>query len=459
MAERILIQGGIMCSMVDGEEPEEGNLYIHGDRLIAGRGHGTPFLEHEADHVIDARGCIVMPGLINAHTHTPMTFMRSTMDGLGFPGPDSPSAFPPGQDWRSHMTDDDAALSTRLAQAEMIRSGTTTFIDMYRRMEIVADAVVESGLRAALGETISDYRQDPDEWLPYDEEVARESYEASAEFAAAWNGRGEGRVMTLIAPHETSTCREPWLSRTAKLAEQLGMTITIHVAESQHEVAYAKERYGCTPVQALHTAGILEHRVIGAHSIYLTEEDIDLLAGARYSAASCPQSYLKLAIDLTPVPKLLAAGVNVALGTDSALTNNNLNLWEEIYLTASLHGFLAKDPSIIPPEAVIKMANQGGARALGLEHELGTLEVGKKADVIVLDENMPSLHPLQGVLINNLVYAASGHEVRDVIVNGRMLMRDRQLMTLDEAEIIRQAELCVRRLRRQVGLPTRFTRH
>lgn len=458
MPNRIYIQNAIILTMVDGQPAELGDLFIEDDRIVSVLGRGNPFPIGQADHVLEAGNCVVMPGLINTHTHSPMTIMRSTMDGLGFPGPDSPSIFPPDQDWRGGVAREDLAVSTRLAQIEMIRSGTTTFVDMYHDMDLVAEAVIESGLRAALGSEIHDFRNDPDEWLPFDEEIARQTFERGAEFASTWNGRGDGRVRTLIAPHETSTCREPWLSRAAALAGELGLDISIHVAESPREFDYCREQYGMTPVEVMRKAGILDHRVIGAHSVHLTDEDIRILGIVDYTAASCLQSYLKLSTDITPVPKMLEAGINVGLGTDSTLTNNNLNLWDEIFLTASLHGFLAKDPGIITPLDALNMATVNGAKALGLEAELGTLEVGKKADVIILDTSHAHLHPLEGVLVNNLVYAAYGSEVRDVLVDGRFLMRDGEILTLDEGEIVSQVGERVRRLRENVNLPERFER-
>lgn len=458
MPNRTLIRGGIVLSMVEGDIPHETDVYIDGDRIVAIGPAGAPFTPEEASTVIDAQGCVVMPGLINTHTHTPMTLMRSTWDDAGGPGPDQPSPLPPGQDWRGNLTPDDHYWATRLAIAEMIRSGTTTFVDMYRDMDRVAQAVIETGVRGALGWEILTFRNDPNEWLPYDEPTAQRTFEECGRFAAEWHGKGEGRVTALIAPHETSTCHEPWLSRAARLAEEMGLDITIHVAEIQREVDFCRKKYGLTPVEVLRQAGILDHRVIGAHSLYLTDGDIAILSKANYTAASCIGAYIKMAGEITPVPKLMQAGVNVGLGTDSAVSNNNLNLWEEIHLTATLHGFVARDASLVPGDSALRMATVGGARALGLEHDLGTLEPGKKADLIVLDMQRPHLRPLEGALIGNLLYAAYGHEVRDVLVDGRVLMRGGKILTFDEVEVLRQADAIVRRLRKEVGLPERYER-
>jgi len=456
MTKPMLIRGGILLSMLDEEVPYDGDLLIEGDRItrIGDRGHFTNLPDGMDE--IDATGCVVMPGLINTHTHTPMTIMRSTSDNLGGPSPDRKPSIPPDQDWRRDLTPEDIYRSSFLAIAEMIRTGTTTFVDMYHDMDQVARAVIESGIRAALGWEIITFRVDPDEWLPHDEEIARRTFEECAHFASDWHGKGDGRVMALIAPHETSTCHEPWLSRSAQLAGELGLGITIHLAEGEMEVEYCAECYGLTPVEVAEKAGILNHRVIGAHSLHLTDADIQILAGADYSAAACLGAYLKMGKTVTPVPKLLRAGVNVGMGTDSAETNNNLSLWDEIALNATLHGFLAQDQSLISAREALQMATVYGARALGMENQLGTLEVGKKADLIIVDMDRPHLHPWEGALIGNLVYAANGHDVRDVIIDGKLIMRDRVIETFNEGEIMERAEQSVRKLRERFGLPHRY---
>lgn len=458
MANKTLIQDGVVLSMVEDEDPKQADVYIEGNRIVA-VGEGGPFKPEEATTLINAHRCLVMPGLINTHTHTPFTFYRSTSDNVPAPHKDRPLTLPPGQDWRENLTAEDHYWASYLAIAEMIRSGTTAFVDMYHDMDQVAMAVIDSGMRAALGWEVMSFRVDPDEWLPYDEERGRRTFEESGKFAAEWNGKGDGRVMTLIAPHESGgTCALPWLERSAKLAAELGVGITIHVAESEWEVGIVRERYDLTPVQTIEKAGILERRVIGAHSIYLTDEDIAILAGAEFTAAACIGGYMKVAGDHTPVLRLLAAGVNVGLGTDSTQTNNNLNLWEEIHLNAILHGYLERDATLIPERLALHMATVGGAKALGMEDDLGTLEVGKLADVITIDLQKPHMKPAEGVLLGNLVYSASGHEVRDVIVDGRLLMQDGEIKSFDEEQVLSQADKRVRDLRQAVGLPARYHR-
>lgn len=458
MPTKSLVQNGIVLTMAAGSEPQQLDVYIEGDTIVALGDQGRPFPQHEADILIDASGCVVMPGLINIHTHTPMTIMRGTFDGIGFPGPETPPTLPPEHDWRGLTGADEHAISTRLALVEMIHSGISTFVDMYHDMDRVAQEVIGSGMRAALGWEIVDFRNDPEKWLPYDEETAKRTFEASVNFASEWNGAGDGRVMTMIAPHGTSTCREPWLSRASEAAHDLNVGITMHVAESPREVEYCREQHGITPVELLYETGIMEHRVIGAHSIYLTQTDIELLWGSMYTPAACLRSYLKMATEITPVPQLLEAGINVGLGTDSTLTNNNLSLWNEIYHNATLHGLLAGDPGLITAESALRMATVGGAQALGLEDQIGTLEVNKRADLITIDANQPNFHPIEGVLLSNLVYAAGAFQVRDMLVNGSIIMLDGEIKTIDEQETILATDRAVRRLRGEVGLSQEYVR-
>jgi 5-methylthioadenosine/S-adenosylhomocysteine deaminase len=455
MTNSIIIKGGIVLSMLGANDIQVNDIWIEDDRIVKiGRYAGG-----DDATVVNATGCVVMPGLINTHTHTPMTIMRSTADNLGSPGKGRPPIFPAGQDWTNNLTPDDHYWSSFLAIAEMVHSGTTTFVDMYHDMDKVAQAVIDSGIRGALGWEIMTFRVDPILWLPYDEGNARKSFDDSAHFAAEWDGRGNGRVITLIAPHESGTCHEPWLSRSAKLAGELKRPITIHVSEGEWEVDFCMEKYGLRPVEVIQKAGIFEHLVIGAHTIHVTSSDIKILMEApRFSAAACLGSYLKLADTPTPIIDLLTAGINVSIGTDGAQTNNNLNMWEEIHLNATLPGFLARDSGVLDCFQVLKMATQGGARALGLEAELGTLEVGKKADVIVIDTNKPHMVPLEGALIGNLAHSIYGSEVRDMIVDGKIIMRGGKIQHFDEAEVLHQAQKCVHRLREQVGLPERYTR-
>ena len=433
---------------------ETRRIYIQDDRIVGMGEDGITFPIQAADHVLDAKNCIVLPGLINAHTHTPMTIMRSIREDLGsFLKPGSRSMLPRGQDWTMNLQPEDHYLSSLLAIAEMLRCGTTTFVDMYREMDRVAEAVVESGIRACLGWEIFSVRRDPERWLPYDEDVGRQTYEQSGRFASQWNGRGDGRIRTLIAPHETGTCHEPWLSNAGRLAGELGVELTLHLAESENEVLFCRERYNHTPAELLQEAGILEHHVLAAHCTYLSQSDIDLLGKKRFHAVICPQSYLKLANPMPPIQAMRTGDINLALGTDSAITNNNLDLWEEIRCVSLMQKYLSGDPAALPGLTALQMATAGAAAAINLKQEVGTIEVGKKADIIILSTDKPHWHPLEGVLPGNLMYASHSSDVRSVLVDGRILMEDWEIKTFDEGEVIRRIQERIGSLRREVGLP------
>jgi 5-methylthioadenosine/S-adenosylhomocysteine deaminase len=446
---KIIIRSATVIPMTVGSPVlPETDIYIEGDTIVGIGQTGRSFPATEAERVINGRGKIALPGFINAHTHTPMTILRGVNDGRGSPRADD--WIPPERDWTAHLTPEDHYWSSFLAIAEMIRSGTTTFVDMYRDMDRVGQAVIDSGIRAALGWEILTFINDETRWLAYDEATAKRTFEESARFAADWNGRADGRITTLIAPHETFTCREPWLSRAARLAEELGLGITMHLAEWQTEIDYCRERYGKTPVEVVRDAGILDRHVIAAHCLFLSESDMDVLGGRSFHAVACPQSHLKLGTRTTPVPGLLARGINVALGTDSAATNNNLDMIEEMRLAVFVHAFLTGNAAAIPGDTSLRLMTVNGARALNREHDLGTLEVGKKADIVLLDTSGPHMHPFNNIL-SNIIYSAGAGDVQTVLVDGRILMEDRRIVAFDEAEVIRQADRCVARRRAEVA--------
>jgi 5-methylthioadenosine/S-adenosylhomocysteine deaminase len=451
---RLLIEGGTVLPMTESDPVlERASISIEGDRITGvGDLDQVVGLEH-VDERIDATGCIILPGLINAHTHTPMTLMRSLRDDRGsFMVPNAEPMLPRSTNWIPHIQPDDYYWSSRLAIAEMIRGGTTMFVDMYNPLDTAAQAVVDSGIRAGLGWEIVTVRQDPKTWLPYDEATAQRTFEECARFAADWHGKGDGRVTTLIAPHETTTCHEPWLSRSAQLAEELGRDITIHVAESQFEVDFCRQKYGWSPAELLDRSGILGCHTLGAHSLFVSDEDIDLLSRYSYHAISCPQGNLKLAKPMTRVAAMLQSGLNVALGTDSTLTNNNLDLWEEIRLTALMQKHLTGDAAALPGLTALRMATAGAARAVHRAEDLGTIEVGKQADLILVSTHRPHWHPLEGVLPGNLLYASAAADVRTVLVAGQVLMRDWEIVAFDEEEVIEEVDRRVRRLRAALGL-------
>ncbi|BCV21031.1 amidohydrolase [Moorella sp. Hama-1] len=418
---KILIKG---CTIIPiaGAVVVDGAIAIDSDRLqYVGPAQGVP-AEWQADTVIAAEGMAALPGLVNAHTHAAMTLLRSYADDL------------PLKQWleekiwprEGELDREDIYWSTQLALLEMIRSGTTTFADMYFHMDAVAEAVVAAGLRGCLSQGLIGFQDTSHKRLATGISLVKE-----------WQGAGAGRVTTMLGPHAPYTCPPAYLTRVAETAARLGVGLHIHLAETRGEVDEIKARYGTTPVALVNKLGLLDLPVLAAHCVHLTTEEIAILAAKKAGVAHCPESNLKLASGVAPVKEMLAAGVNVALGTDSAASNNNLDMVAETRTAALLAKGISGDPTAVPAHQALTMATLNGARALGLEKEIGTLEAGKKADLILVDMRQAHLMPPNDVEAH-LVYAARGSDVDTVIVQGRILMAGGEVKTLDAEKIYAQ---------------------
>ncbi|WP_338826291.1 5-methylthioadenosine/S-adenosylhomocysteine deaminase [Moorella thermoacetica] len=412
------------CTIVPISGPviAKGVIAINDDRLhYVGRADGLP-AGWQADTVIEAGDMVALPGLVNAHTHAAMTLLRSYADDL------------PLKQWleekiwprEDRLEREDIYWGSKLALLEMIRSGTTTFADMYFHMDAVAEAVVEAGLRASLCQGLIGLQ-----------DTSNKRLEAGISMVKEWHGAGEGRITTMLGPHAPNTCTPEYLTRVAETAAGLGVGLHIHLAETRGEVEDVKARYGATPVALVNKLGLLDLPVLAAHCVHLTTEEIAILAEKKVGVAHCPESNLKLASGVAPVKEMLAAGVNVAIGTDGASSNNNLDMVAETRTAALLAKGITGDPTVVPAHQALVMATLNGARALGLEKEIGTLEAGKKADLILVDMRQPHLMPPNDVEAN-LVYAARGSDVDTVIVNGKILMARGEVKTLDAEEIYAQ---------------------
>jgi 5-methylthioadenosine/S-adenosylhomocysteine deaminase len=369
----------------------------------------------------------VMPGLVNAHTHSAMSLLRGMADDL------------PLMDWlQNHIWPAEGAnLSyafcadgVRLAAAEMIRGGTTCFNDMYFFPDATAAVAGEIGMRASVGLIVFDF---PTAWAQNWEEYIHRGLEVHDRL------RGDPLVTALFAPHAPYTVSDAPLRRVRELATELGIGIQMHLHETAGEVEGGIQSGGKRPWQRLRELDLLGQDFIAVHMTQLTEGEIAEAARLGLSVAHCPESNLKLASGFCPVAKLLAAGVNVAIGTDGAASNNDLDLLGELRTAALLAKGVSGDASVLPAEAAIRMATLAGAKALGLEAQIGSLVKGKAADFIAVDLNRPATQPVYKVL-SQLVYAAGRDQVSDVYVAGRALLRNGKLMTLDEAGTLAKAE-------------------
>ncbi len=374
----------------------------------------------EAGERIDGRGQLAMPGLVNCHTHSPMVALRGVAEDMAVE-----EWF---NDWiwpiESNLTDRVVELGARLACAEMIRGGVTTFADHYFSMDRVAAAVIDSGLRANLG------------WAFFSSQGA-EGRERSLEFALRMRGAAGGRITTSLAPHAPYTVEDGDLEATAGLAREHGLPVHIHAAENRAQTDNSLERYGRTPIEVLRRAGLLDVDVLIAHATGITEKDLTVLRGCtgRIGVASAPRGYLKFAWDTTPVRGLAAAGIPVGLATDGAASNNTLDVWESMTLTALVQKSAENDPAWLTSRQALDHATTQSARAVGLGDEIGALAPGRRADLILVDLTGPHTQPLHDIAAT-LVHSARSADVTTTVVDGRVLMRDRRLLTLDVPEIV-----------------------
>lgn len=372
-----------------------------------------------AQRVIDGTHRLAIPGLINCHTHAYMTLMRNSADDLSF------------NDWlfgnitpmEDTLVGEDGYWGTLLGCMEMLRTGTTCFLDMHMFPGQVTRAVRKSGMRAAISRGLVGSGND--------EGGARRLREALDEMEEA---KDDPRLTFLLAPHAIYTCDESYLQQIVSVAKEKNMRLHIHVSESRTEIENAMQKHGCSPVELLARLGVFDIPTVAAHCVHLSDEDIRILAEKRVSVATNPISNCKLANGFAPVPKLLQNGINVCIGTDGAASNNTLNLFREMSFVSLLHKGAEEDPLVVSAADTLKMATVSGARALGLDAMIGSIEVGKRADIVLLDTDCPQMNP-HNKLINALVYSANGSEVDTVLVDGEIVLEHRAFPHIDEERV------------------------
>lgn len=392
---------------------QETSLYIEGDKIA---GIGDMPAGFTADKVIDGTDKLVIPGLINCHTHSYMSFMRNVADDLSF------------MDWlfgtidpiEQQMTDEDTYWGANLAIIEMMKSGTTCFNDMQMNIHQTTRAVKESGMRAVICRGLVGSGNDE-----AGQSRLRQAYE---ERDAAQDC---DRLTFKLGPHAPYTCDDEFLKIVAAEAKKEKMGIHVHLSESESEISQIQEKYGCTPIALAEKCGIFDVPAIAAHCVQVTDEDIAILKRKNVSVVTNPASNMKLGNGFAPIAKMLDAGINVCLGTDGAASNNCLNLFHELSLLTLIHKGTGKTPQCVSAKEGFRIATINGAKALGLEKEIGSIEAGKKADLAILDLNTPSLTPRNN-LIAGLSYSANGSEVDTVIINGQITMENRKILTVDE---------------------------
>jgi 5-methylthioadenosine/S-adenosylhomocysteine deaminase len=388
-----------------------------------------------AAEIIDACGGLIMPGLINTHTHLPMTLFRGLADDLPLDVWLNEHIFPAEG---AHINPGNVRWGTLLACAEMLLSGTTTCCDGYFFEDQVAEAVQISGMRAVLAQGVIDF---PAPGVPETEE----NIQIPQTFTAKWQNPSS-MITPSVFCHSAYTCSPETLKKAKALCVENGLLFQIHAAETQEECRQIKDEHQSTPIQYLDQLGILDENTLLIHCVWINDEDIEIIAARQASISHNPESNAKLASGIAPAPKLLKAGIPVGLGTDGCASNNNLDLFHEMDMVAKLHKAQTFDPTTMDARTVVEMATIEGAKAIGLDKHTGSLEVGKQADLIVIDTQTPHLMPIYHPE-SHIVYAAKASDVRDVVVAGRILVRDRNVTSLDLEKIMLRVEKIAKKIK------------
>jgi 5-methylthioadenosine/S-adenosylhomocysteine deaminase len=410
-----------------------GAVGVRGDKIVWVGPEESWLSQCEARERLDMGGNLVMPGLINGHTHAAMTCFRGLADDLPLIVWLNEHIFPAERKIDAHFV----YQGTLLACAEMILGGTTTFCDMYLFEDQVARAAHEVGMRALVGEVIYDFPS-PNYGLP------EQGLAFTRNLIATW--KDDPLVSVAVEPHSVYTCSPELLHACNELAAEFQVPLITHLSESQDEVNQVRERYGATPVLHLERLGLLSPQLIADHCVVLDEEDIGLLAERRVRVVLDCESNMKLGNGVAPLAELLAHGVPVGLGTDGCASNNDLDMFGEMDTVAKVHKVASMDPTIMPAPTVVHLATRGGARVLGLEKQVGSLKPGKKADLVGLDLNRPHLTPLYNIY-SHLVYAASAADVCLSMINGRVVMRNRELLTIDVERVMAEVRSIAKKIK------------
>ena len=433
----ILIKNGTILPMnIADDSPKyfTGHLAIEGNRIAfvsSNKADADNFLASHKENckVIDATGQIVMPGLINTHTHVAMSLLRGISDDV------------PLMEWLNEhiwpvegkMGYDEVLTGARLGTLEMLKGGTTTFVDMYPYEEAVAEAAETAGIRAYVSPCSMDFRM--------------------AHFEEDWRAvqkrfSNSELVSMLIGPHAIYTCSPENMQRSIELSEELNTGIHIHHAETKDEENTVRERYGVNPTEYLNNVGMLKRPVLAAHCVCMSDNDIKIFAENNVSVAYNAQSNMKLASGIAPVAKMIDAGINVTIGTDGASSNNDLDMWDEMRTASLLQKVSTLNPCVLPAYQILQMATVNGAKAIGKEGELGILAENALADVILVDFEKPHLYPHTNI-ISELVYSCHASDVNTVIVNGNIVVENRSCTTMDETKVCTDAQNTIDRLLNQ----------
>ena len=436
----IIVEGQYVVTMDENQEVIKGGAVAINDGVIVALASVEDInARHTAAEHIKGGNRIVMPGLVNGHSHAAMTLLRGVADDMALMKWLNNYIFPAEVEF---VDAEFVRVGTELACWEMIRGGTTTFVDMYYFPDVIADVVESCGLRAMISATVIDQRSP-------DAENASDSIRKGLEFIDRWKDK-HGRIIPIFGPHANYTLNADQLKETRAAANEAGVAISIHMSESPFELQYSKDTFGMTSIEFFESIGFLDGPTVAAHVVWPTEAEIPILAERRVGVIHNPSSNMKLASGVSPVTEMLRAGVLVGLGTDGAASNNDLDMWEEMRLAAFLQKVDRMDPEVLSAQTVLTMATSGGAEAIGLRDQIGALDVGMKADLIQVSFDDVHFVPTYDV-ISHLVYVADEQDVATVIVDGKLLMRDGVVLTVDTTRVIQEANALAKQIQRSLA--------
>lgn len=421
----IIKNATILTINEDSEIIENGYIAINKDKISAIGKMSELKANSKAKQIIDAKGKIAMPGFVNTHTHLAMTLFRGIADDIKLYDWLNKYIFPAE---RKFVSPESVEIGTNLAYAEMIKSGTTCFNDMYYFSDSTAQTAIKAGMRGVISEGI------------IDQKVANSnnSQEAIQYTKFLLDKYKDNELINIaVATHAPYSCTENTLIKSYELAEQYDSLFHIHLAETKWELEKFLAEKGMSSVNYLDKLGLLSHRTIAAHGVWLNDEEINLLKDRDVAIAHNPECNMKIASGIAPIPQLIDTGVRVGLGTDGVASNNNLNFIQEMRTMALLHKLNSSDPTTLPAEQIIRIATIGGAEVIGKEKEIGSLEIGKKADIILIDTDYPNAVPFYNIY-SLIVYSLNGNEISDVIINGKIVMKNYTLTTIDEKEAMQK---------------------
>ena len=431
----LIVEGSYVVTMDENQSViKDGAVAIKDGLIIALAPTADINSQYTAAEHIKGDNRIVMPGLVNGHSHAAMTLLRGVADDMALMEWLNNYIFPAEVEF---VDPDFVRIGTELACWEMIRGGTTTFVDMYYFPDVVAEVVESCGMRAMVSATVIDQRSP-------DAENASDSIRKGVEFIGRWKDKNS-RITPIFGPHANYTLNADQLKATRAAANEAGVAISIHMSESPFELQYSKDTFGMTSIEFFESIGFLDGQTIAAHVVWPTEAEIPVLAERKVGVIHNPSSNMKIASGVSPVTEMLRAGVLVGLGTDGAASNNDLDMWEEMRLAAFLQKVDRMDPEVLSAQTVLTMATSGGAEAIGLRDQIGALSVGMKADLIQVSFDDVHFVPTYDV-ISHLVYVADEQDVATVIVDGKILMRDRSILTVDTKRVTQEARTLALRI-------------